>query len=336
MPHTLAHYDSGSGNLTLVSPLFATPLVVAANALPFAYRHLTSVGVSIGFNAGANVLVLVLSTGAFQVGQFVEVTEGANKDYTSVTAINPGVSITLKALVNNYSNLAKVNTLDIEYDKVQVLQPSCPEQTILSHYASVNDNQAVRAVWTALLQPEFDFMVAFLGFVLAAGPRAQQVAELSGDLFAQAGQKPAVKGQGIYDPQTPNRDRGDFVSYARASLSDEFESFVGLLNSFDQMSFEAPFDMLLEHASVFTNASTATDAYLTIIQNDVTIIVPAGPLPPNRNLPAVTGLLQGFDLANVPITKGDKITVKLNLVTAQTITRCKWTIGYKSKLVSVP
>jgi len=126
--------------------------------------------------------------------------------------------------------------------------------------------------------------------------------------------------------------------FAQDSFEDQFEEAVGQMTFFD-MSWEVPFNLLLTRASVFTNSSIISDAYLEIFKNGDTgnVIVAPGPVPPNRNLPAVGGLLKGLDLANIPCVQGDKITVRLHLPTGpNTLKRVKWVLAYACELVVPP
>ena len=127
------------------------------------------------------------------------------------------------------------------------------------------------------------------------------------------------------------------MSFACGSFEDQFEDFAGQ-NTLEEITFEVPFDLFLIRASISTIASTAADAYARVIKDkglgSEVIIVDAGPVPPSRNLPAVTGQTTGVDVV-VFLQKGDLITVELNLVLTNTIKRAKYVLGYVCPLLFV-
>lgn len=127
------------------------------------------------------------------------------------------------------------------------------------------------------------------------------------------------------------------MSFACGSFEDQFEDFNGQ-STFEEIKFEVPFDCFLTRASLSTVASTAADAYARVIKDkglgSELIIVDAGPAPPSRNLPAVTGVTTGLDVL-VFLQKGDLITVELNLVLTNTIKRAKYVLGYACPLIFV-
>lgn len=114
--------------------------------------------------------------------------------------------------------------------------------------------------------------------------------------------------------------------YSMSSFDDQFESLVAVQNIVEEFSWEAQHAMVLTRASVYTKSATSADAYITIVKNGLTDIVAAGP-PGNRTLKVQNNFLTGIDLANIPILKGDKITVRLNVVLLNTIARCKVVLG---------
>ncbi len=127
------------------------------------------------------------------------------------------------------------------------------------------------------------------------------------------------------------------MSFALGSFEDQFEDFNGAA-TLDEITFEVPFDCFLTRASVSTIAATAADAYARVIKDkglgSEVIIVDAGPAPPNRNLPVVTGGTTGVDVMTF-LEKGDLITVELNLVLTNTIKRAKYVLGYACPLLFV-
>lgn len=332
MPHTLEAVSGG--NLRIVNEVLGFRYTVAAASLAFVRRLIASVTVTAGpFGSGSNVVVHVPNAVAYTAGDFVEVREGSAKDYTSVVSVNVGAgTITLKTLANVYTVAAKVFQLAVSYDMVVI--PDAGETTAVSLYGTTRDQMVVRAVWTALTAAEFARMAALLG-VTVSGSTAQKVGQVYDALVAAKKLEPRAVGAGVLDPSLFQRDGGEFVSFSKASFDDQFESASGTA-TFDEYSFEVPFDCFLQRASVYTNLASALDAYVTITKNDVTPIVASGPIPPNRNLPVVTGQQKGVDLSNIPCQKGDKITVRLNIVGANTIQRCKVSIGYAARLLSLP
>ena len=114
--------------------------------------------------------------------------------------------------------------------------------------------------------------------------------------------------------------------YAQGFFSDQFESETGQ-NTSMEYSFEVPHNCLLRKAQVWTMAVLEADAYITVLLNDVEI-VPAGAVPPDRNLTVDTEVGDSFDLDNIEANKGDKITVRLNLTLLNTVTRCKVLLAY--------
>ena len=119
-------------------------------------------------------------------------------------------------------------------------------------------------------------------------------------------------------------------AYSRGTFEDQIEEFSGQ-NTFEEYTFEVPFDCVLIRASVGTKSATAVaqDAYVTIKKNLVTDVVAAGPVG-NRTLKVKTNFLNGVDLANIPCMKGDKLTVRLNIETLNTVSRAKVVIAHAS------
>ena len=120
--------------------------------------------------------------------------------------------------------------------------------------------------------------------------------------------------------------------YAQASFEYQFEAESGQ-NTFFKYKFEIPHDIILTRASVGTRLATAAaeDAYIVIVKNGITQVVPPGPLL-NRTLKVKTNFLNGVDLPNIPCQKGDSIEVSLFLETLNTITRAKVVIAYGCEL----
>jgi hypothetical protein len=331
--------ESVSGtDLVLVNELYQTRFTVGSDELPFTHSLLSAVTVLSGpITAGANKVVSVPDAAIYTVGEFVEIREGASKDFTSVVARDTGIdTITLKLLGNSYTILAKIYQLDIRYDVVLVVDPdvACKEVTGISLLASIRDQMVIRKIWTDMTDNEFARLAAVLG-VTVSGTRPNRVSQVYNALVAASGAKPRASGPGVFDQNIFQPDGGEFVSFSHASFDDQFESASGTA-TFEEYSFEVPFDCFLQRASIHTNSSTALDAYVTITKNDVTTIVAAGSPPPNRNLPAVSGETKGVDLANIPTAKGDKLTVRLNIVGANTLSRVKVSVGYAARLIPLP
>jgi len=344
MPHVLVEIDGG-GDLKLASEINGAIITVTPGTIPFIHEREVEFAVSAGGAAGSSVDIDITDPSApsFVVGEFVQIKEGALEDFTSIEVIAPvggGSKLTLKTLANTYTTAAKVYKLKVFFDRLLIIDPTpgATEVTTLSLYGSLRDQMAFRASWNAMTQDEFDFMVATgFGETLDPGTRAEQINQLVceklmvsqvHDLYCE---EIGLKGPGFFTPDINLEDGGPFVSHSCATFEDQFEDFSGTA-TFDEYIFEIPFDTFLTRASIFTNVSSALDGYVTITKNDVTPIVAAGPAPPNRNLPAVTGQLKGLDLANVPVVKGDKITVRLNLVSANVIQRAKVVLAHAPRL----
>lgn len=340
MPHTVSAI--AGGNATLVNGIYGTSFTAPVASFPFYREKVQQIVPSpAAFGPGAGIVVTVPNAAIFTVGEFVEIQDLAvatYQDLTSITAINIGLNqITLKSVANTYTQ-ARIYKVNLRYDMLVVVDPNvlCLETTVLSLYANPRDYALVIAVWNALTAAEFTQMVAVFNTIypgispLAAGTRVQQIAELYGKLLALTGSKPVVTGPGTFNPDQNPQDGGAHVSYASGSFEDQFEDVTGTA-TFDEYSFEAPFDLILTGASIITVASTGPDAYVTIQKNGVDVVGP-GPVPPNRNLPAVTGVQKSVPIANVPVAKGDKLTVRLNLVLANTIKRAAVVLAYASLL----
>ncbi len=343
MPHVLIEID-GSGDLRLASEPCGTVFTVTPLSLPFLRLKVSAITPTTPIASGPSVVVTVPDASIFSVGEFVEVEQGADKDFTSIEAVVTGgpETITLKALANSYTVGVQIYQLEMFYDRLLVVDPNvgCKEVTTLSLYGSWRDQMVFRAVWAAITQAEFDFMVTDLGVTpLDPGTRDEQIDQLICDRLAELniGSKGlfcneiGISGPGIFSPDVDLEDGGPFVSHSCATFESQFEDVTGTA-TFDEYIFEIPFDTFLTRASVHTNASSAADAYITITKNDVVPIVAAGPVPPDRNLPAVTGVVKGVDLAAVPVLKGDKITVRLNLVLANTVKRAKVVLAHAPRL----
>lgn len=336
MPHTLESISGG--DLVIVSELHGSRVAKAADSIPFVHILLSADPLVAGpVTSGSSKVVSVADASLYTVGEFIEIREGANRDYTSITARDTGAdTITLKTLANGYTIAAKVYQLEIAYDMAKITGAGGDtEITAVSLYGSVRDQMILRKMWSVLTAAEFTRMAAVLGVSLIAGTRAEQVSQIYDALLARTGAEPKASGPGVLDQNIFKIDGGEFVSFSKGSFDDQFESASGSA-TFDEYSFEIPFDCFLQRASVYTNAASNTDAYVTITKNDVTVLVAAGAAPPNRNLPAVTGQKKGVDLSNVLCAKGDKITVRLNIVGANVISRCKVAIGYAARLIPLP
>ena len=251
-------------------------------------------------------------------GEFILIEEGAVREIAAVTAVltAPGSdTLTLQGLANAFTAAARLYAIKVYYDKLVVVDPNpgCTEVTTLSVFGNWRDQMVFRLRYAQMTLDQFNFMLSTRGQppVLAVDPPAVEdwicrVLGIEGELHHC--ENWGVEGEGAYNPGSRIDDGGPFVSHSCATFEDQFELFSGS-GTFDEYIFEIPFDTFLTRASVYTNASTAGDAYVTIHKNDVTPVVDAGPVPPNRNLPAVTGVLKGLDLPNVPVVQGDKITV---------------------------
>jgi hypothetical protein len=351
--------ESAQGDFRLASEPCGTIFNVDPADLQFPRLRTEEITPTPGFGPGAGVVVTVPDSTKFQVGEFVEVvdpTVPGKLELTSVTAIDAGGpnTITLRALVNTYNNVAtRIYKLFVYYSYLIAVDPNpaCTEVTTISLYGTWRDAQVIRAKWTDLSNDEFDFMFTDITDDAApVTPRDEAIADLIctrmprfplipafADFWANLGiplnicDEQGVTGEGTYNPGTNIEDGGPFVSHSCATFEDQFEDFSGTA-TFDEYIFEIPFDTFLTRASIHTNASTAADAYVTITKNDVVPIVAAGPVPPNRNLPAVTGVVKGLDLPNIACLKGDKITVRLNLVLANTIKRAKIVLAHAPRL----
>lgn len=342
MPHTLIEID-GSGDLRLASEVCATVFTVTPLSLPFLHIKASAITPTAPIASGPSIVVVVPDSSIFSVGEFVEVEQGANKDFTSIEAIDAGGpdEITLKNLANSYTTGVQIYQLEMFYDRLLVVDPNpaCKEVTTLSLYGTWRDQMVFRSVWKAITQAEFDFMVVDFGFTLDPGTREEQIDQLICDRLAELniGSKDlfcdeiGISGPGDFSPGVNLEDGGPFVSHSCATFESQFEDVTGTA-TFDEYIFEIPFDTFLTRASIHTNASTAADAYVTITKNDVVPIVAAGPVPPDRNLPAVTGVVKGLDLPSVPVLKGDKITVRLNFVSANTVKRAKVVLAHAPRL----
>ena len=338
MPHTLA--DIVTGDLRLVSEVCGTLFTVApADLQTFPHARLSDDPVVGAMPAaGNNVSVAVANSAIYADGEFVEVVVPLNptlRDFTFVVSKPDPTHVILRKIVTNFGvSAASLYQLEMFYDMLAVIDPNplCTEITTLSLYGSWRDQTVFRKVWAAMDQVAFDRMAFVLDVLpLGAGTREEQIAEIYDKLTARKASSKSAEGAGTFNPGNNILDGGAFVSFANGTFEDQFEDFAGTA-TFDAYSFEIPFDCFLTRASIVTMTSAVADAYVTILKNDVTAIVDAGPVPPNRNLPAVTGELKGLDLANVPVIQGDKITVKLNLVAANTIHRAKVVIAYAAKL----
>jgi hypothetical protein len=345
MPHQLVEIDGPNVRLASepCASIFTTPLA----SIPFLFLKIRELQISIGGGPGAAVPITVTNLGAqpvAQIGEFILLEEGGVSELTSVLSDTPGVGVdamVLKALVNAYTPAGRLYSLEVFYDRLKIVDPNplCKEITTISLYGTWRDQMLFRALWAAMTQDEFDFMVTALGQTVNPGTRDEQIDELICDglfeaiLHAKCDDF-GINGPGNFSPDANLEDGGQFVSHSCASFEDQFEEFAGVA-TFDEYIFEIPFDTFLTRASIYTNASTAADAYVTITKNDVFPIVAAGPVPPNRNLPAVTGVLKGLDLANIPVVKGDKITVRLNLPSLNTVKRASVVIGHAPRLINL-
>lgn len=332
MPHTLEAVSGG--NLRIVNEILGFRYTIAASSLEFVHSLAAAVTVTAGpFGSGSSVVVSVPNASDYTVGDWVEVREGVKRDYTSVESTNVGGgTITLKTLANAYTIAAKVYQLTLSYDKVVV--PDFGETTAISLYGTVRDQMILRAVWAALTATELARMADVLG-VVVSGSTEEKIGQIYDALVASKSLEPRAQGGGLLDPSLYKPDGGEFVSFSKASFDDQFESASGTA-TFDEYSFEVPFDCFLQRATIYTNLASALDAYVTITKNDVITIVGSGSPPPDRNLPAVTDTQAAVELANIPCQKGDKLTVRLNIVGANTITRCKVSIAYAARLLSIP
>lgn len=111
--------------------------------------------------------------------------------------------------------------------------------------------------------------------------------------------------------------------YAQGCFDDQFDS-VGGDHTVVEYSLSVPFDCVLRRASVIALQASSPDAYITIELNGTEILVQADGL-----LAGVT--IKAKDLS-VPAVQGDKLTVKLHLVSSNTIKRAKVLIAYVAKV----
>jgi hypothetical protein len=336
-------------NVKMVNDVYDSIFVVPVTDLFFAYERVREFSnpVFVPAPPGGPVNITVANPGpqpAAQVGEFILIEEGGLKEIVPVTAVVVGVGTdmyTVPALTQAFTLLAKVYTLKVYYDKLVVVDPNpvVLEETTLSVYGNWRDQMVFRLRYAQMSLAEFNFMLSTEGEppVGAVTPGAIEdwICEvLFQQLMAIHCEDWGVEGEGAMNPGIRNDDGGAFVSHSCATFEDQFEDFSGS-GTFDEYIFEVPFDTYLTRASIHTNASTAADAYVTIHKNDVIPIVDAGPVPPNRNLPAVTGVIKGVDLPNIPVVKGDKITVRLNLPTLNTIQRANVVIAHAPRLVNL-
>jgi hypothetical protein len=116
-------------------------------------------------------------------------------------------------------------------------------------------------------------------------------------------------------------------AFGQASFDGHFKDTTGQNISVD-LIFEIPFDCILKRASVFTNSAIAVDAYVTMFRGTGVAIQDQIVNP--GQLAAFTNQLNGIDLANLPMFKGDKITVRLNVLSLNTLQKVKWVLGCAS------
>jgi hypothetical protein len=345
--HTCAEI-SGT-NVEMVNDVYGTTFVAPVASLPFAYEKLRkfTAPVFVPPPPGGPINITYANAGAqpaAQVGELILIEEGALREIVAVTAVAfpPGFdTLTVAGLVGAFTVAAKVFTLKVHYDKLLVVDPNplCLEVTTLSLYGPWRDQMVFRLRYAQMTLGEFNFMLSTEGEPPVGAVDDAAIEAFVCDVMFDGNhglhcEDSGVSGQGAFSPGTRLDDGGPFVSHSCASFDDQFEEVSGV-GIFDEYIFEIPFDTYLTRASVHTNASTAADAYVTITKNDVTPIVAAGPVPPNRNLPAVTGVILGVDLANVPVVKGDKITVRINLPTLNTIQRCTVVIAHAPRLINL-
>ena len=119
------------------------------------------------------------------------------------------------------------------------------------------------------------------------------------------------------------------AAFGQASFDGHFKDTTGQNITVD-LVFEIPFDCMLTHASVFTNSAIAVDAYVTMFRG-------AGVAGPDQIvnagvLPVFTNQLNGVDLANLAMFKGDKITIRLNILSLNTVQKVKWVLAHASKV----
>lgn len=107
--------------------------------------------------------------------------------------------------------------------------------------------------------------------------------------------------------------------FSQGTFDDQFDS-VGGDNTMVEYSLTVPFDCVLRRASVCAFAASANDAYITIELNGEEIIVEADGLLADVNV-------LGKDI-EVPASQGDKLTVKLNLVSSNVVKRAKVVVAY--------
>lgn len=336
-------------NVKMVNDVYDSIFTVPVTDLFFAFERLREFTTLTFVPAppGGPVDVTFTNTGAqpsAQPGEFVLIEEGGLREICAVTAVVPMVlsdKLTLANVNNAFTIAAKLFTLKVHYDKIVVddPNPAVLEVTTLSVYGNWRDQMLFRLRYAQMTLAQFNFMLSTEGEppvgVVGPGEIEDWICEiLFQQLMAIHCEDWGVEGEGAMSPGIRNDDGGAFVSHSCATFEDQFEDVSGAA-IFDEYIFEIPFDTYLTRASIHTNASTAVDAYVTIHKNDVIPIVDAGPVPPNRNLPAVTGVIKGIDLPNIPVVKGDKITVRLNLPTLNTIQRANVVIAHAPRLVNL-
>jgi len=107
--------------------------------------------------------------------------------------------------------------------------------------------------------------------------------------------------------------------YAQGTFDDQFDS-VGGDNTVIEYSLTVPFDCVLRRAL----AASANDAYITVELNGTPIIVQGDGL-------LADVIIKAKDIV-VPADQGDKLTVKLHLVSSNVVKRAKVVIAYAAKV----
>ena len=337
MPHSLT--EIAGGNLKLASEVSDTLLTTTPLDLASCFEHVRLQGPfnpALPIAPGSPSGFQIAFGGGYVTTGWALIEEGPVKEMVCITGmvnIPPGNYIyTVSRIKFPYTPAAKLYGIGpVQWDKINVIDPNpaCKELSTLSAQGPWRDQEVFRQVFLALTAAEWSAVYQEVaGGPPPPGTRDEQIWDLITNYFRAPGH---TVGPGSYNPGSVLEDGGPQVSFALASFEDQFEEVSGAA-TFDEFIWEVPFDLLLTRASIYTNASTAADGYVTITKNDVVAVVAAGPVPPNRNLPAVTGVLKGLDLPNVPCVKGDKLTVRLNLPTLNTVKRAKVVLGYASRL----
>lgn len=112
--------------------------------------------------------------------------------------------------------------------------------------------------------------------------------------------------------------------HAQGTFDDQFDAVAGNNVAFEY-SFESPLYCFLRRLSTFAKDASAGDAYVTLLINGVEVV----------SLADGVGMTAAIDfkvLDDIEVLQGDKITVRLNLVTSNTVHRGKVVLAYAAPL----